>query len=72
MILSSIFIFIFRFSNINSVRFVLFATIPPTFAAQFTNKFGLFFKINSLVSFIEKRSASTFLLQQPHSFQENY
>ena len=58
MILSSIFIFIFRFSNINSVRFVLFATIPPTLAAQFTIKFGLFFNINSLVSFIEKRSAS--------------
>ena len=44
MILSSIFIFIFRFSNINSVRFVLFATIPPTLAAQFTIKFGLFLR----------------------------
>ena len=49
MILSSKLILIFKFSKINSVLLVLFATIPPTFAAAFTIKLGFTFKIRASV-----------------------
>ena len=52
-------IFIFRFSNINSVLFVLFATIPPTFAAAFIKISGFVLSINFLVSSKLNRSASS-------------
>ena len=57
--LSNKFIFIFKFSNINSVLFTLFATIPPTFAAAFIIgpayaliKFSVSSLINKFVSFL--------------------
>lgn len=42
--------FIFKFSKIKSALNVLFAKIPPTFAAAFTTKSGLCFDKNSWTS----------------------
>ena len=57
--LSKTFTFIFRFSRMNSVLYVLFAKIPPTLAAQLIIKSGLNFSIRSFVSLSENKSAST-------------
>jgi hypothetical protein len=50
--------FIFRFSNINSVPRVLFACIPPTFAAALIIIFGFTLSISFVVSFNENKLAS--------------
>lgn len=49
---------IFKFSSINSVRKVLFANIPPTFAAAFIIKSGFTSLIVFVVSSKEKRFVS--------------
>ena len=58
---SKIFKLIFKFSIINSVRYVLFANIPPTFAAALIIMSGLTASIVLLVSARENKSVS-FLL----------
>ena len=60
---SNIFKFIFKFSIINSVGKELFATIPPTFAAQFTITSGFSYSIFCNVESYEKRFVS-FLLEE--------
>ena len=49
---SKMFTFIFKFSRINSVRRVLFATIPPTLAAAFIIMSG---ENSSIVFFVSSR-----------------
>ena len=58
---SRIFILIFKLSSINSVRKVLFAKIPPTFAAALIIKSGFTSFIVLLVSSSEKRFVSCLL-----------
>lgn len=55
---SRILMLIFKFSSINSVRKVLFANIPPTFAAAFIIKSGFTSFIVFVVSSKEKRFVS--------------
>tara|TARA_A100000164_G_scaffold118514_1_gene104597 strand:+ start:184 stop:462 length:279 start_codon:yes stop_codon:yes gene_type:complete len=50
---------IFKFSIINSVLKVLFASIPPTFAAALIIKSGLIFLIVFFVSSKENKSVSS-------------
>ena len=50
---------IFKFSIINSVLKVLFASIPPTFAAALIIKSGLVFLIVLFVSSKENKSVSS-------------
>tara|TARA_Y100000816_G_C26104492_1_gene586393 strand:+ start:919 stop:1197 length:279 start_codon:yes stop_codon:yes gene_type:complete len=50
---------IFKFSIINSVLKVLFASIPPTFAAALMIKSGLVFLIVLFVSSKENKSVSS-------------
>tara|TARA_B100001778_G_C18204413_1_gene457177 strand:- start:89 stop:367 length:279 start_codon:yes stop_codon:yes gene_type:complete len=50
---------IFKFSIINSVLKVLFASIPPTFAAALIIKSGLVFIIVLFVSSKENKSVSS-------------
>ena len=60
---SNMFKFIFTFSIIKSVRFVLFATMPPTFAAALISISGLNSEISLSVSSKENKLVS-FLVEK--------